>query len=320
MRGFIPSPRDQRGFALVMVIWGLALLSLMAAAFISEARTELRRAANLRARAQAETLAEAGINLGIARLVAERGATYPQRWTEKIDGHPVTIAIVDERGRINFNEAEPELLAGLFHSMSLPEAAATALTDAIVDFRDADHTARLNGAEDSSYPPGSGGAKDARLETADELLQVEGMTPAMYARIRPLLTVHSGIAGIDPVVAEAGTLAAVPNMDQTELKRFLELRAKLAPALQASAEPGKRRVAEREQRRADALTELQAAIPRRNQVDRFFMTEVDQEPSFTIEAEIEGTGGARIRREAVVRISHDPAQPFRILEWGRPFD
>jgi general secretion pathway protein K len=320
MRRFIPPPRDQRGFALVMVIWGLALLSLMAAAFISEARTELRRAANLRARAEAETLAEAGINLGIARLVAERGDTYPQRWTETIDGHPVTIAIVDERGRINFNDAEPELLAGLFHSMSLPEAAASALTDAIVDFRDADHIARLNGAEDSSYPPGSGGAKDARLETADELLQVEGMTPALYAKIRPLLTVHSGIPGIDPVVAEAGTLAAVPNMDQTELKRFLELRAKLAPALQASAEPGKRRTAEREQRRADALTQLQAAMPRRYQVDRFFMTEFDQEPSFTIEAEIAGAGGARLRREAVVSIGHDPAQPFRILEWGRPFD
>ena len=43
MRRLSALREDQRGFALVMVIWGLALLSLMAAAFMTEARTELRR-------------------------------------------------------------------------------------------------------------------------------------------------------------------------------------------------------------------------------------------------------------------------------------
>ena len=36
-------PKDERGVALVMVIWALALLSLMAASFLASARIELRR-------------------------------------------------------------------------------------------------------------------------------------------------------------------------------------------------------------------------------------------------------------------------------------
>jgi general secretion pathway protein K len=318
----LSAPReDQRGFALVMVIWGLALLSLMAAAFMTEARTELRRAANLRERAQAEALAEAGIHLAIARLVSEHGSTYPLRWTEKIGDHSVTIEIADERGRIDVNNAEPELLSGLLRSQGVPETAASALTDAILDFTDPDHDARLNGAEDSSYPAGSGGAKDARLETADEFLQVKGMTPTLYAKLAPLITVHSGLPTISPIVAEAEAFAAVPNIDRSELERFLALRAKLAPALQAPAEPGKPGAAERERRRGKAFAEIQAAIPRRNLVDRFFMNEAEQpEPRFRILAEAKGEGGARFRREAVVRMDEESAQPFRILEWRRPLD
>ena len=320
MRRLSALRKNQRGFALVMVIWGLALLSLMAAAFMAEARTELRKTGNLRDRAQAEALAEAGINLAIARLVAEQGSAYPKRWTETIAGASVTIAVTDERGRIDLNNADPKLLSGLLQSQGIPEAAASALIDTLADFRDRDHAARLNGAEDSSYPAGSGGAKDARLDAADELLQVRGMTTALYAKLEPLVTVHSGLPTIDPLVAEAGALAAVPNIDRSELERFLALRTKLAPALEAPAEPGRPGAAERQRRRGKAFAELQAAIPRRNLVDEFFTIESVPEPSFTIAVEVKSAGGARFRREAVTRIREDTARPFQLLEWRRPFD
>ena len=48
MRRVQSLPNDERGIALVMVIWVLALLSLMAASFLAEARVEVRRTANLR--------------------------------------------------------------------------------------------------------------------------------------------------------------------------------------------------------------------------------------------------------------------------------
>ena len=165
--------RDERGIALIMVIWVLALLSLMAMSFMAEARVEVRRAANLRARAEAEALAEAGINIAIARLVAEHGETHPPPWTESIAGGSVSVSVIDEHGKIDLNEADPELLAGLLKSQGLPPNSASALSQTIVDFRDPDHEAGPEGAEDADYPAGSGGAKDDRFATVDELLQYE---------------------------------------------------------------------------------------------------------------------------------------------------
>ena len=309
---------DERGIALVMVIWVLALLSLMAVSFLAEARVELRRAGNLRERAEAEALAEAGIHIATARLIAEHGETRPQRWRESLAGGSVLLTIASEYGKIDLNEAEPELLSGLFKSQGLPPSVASALTAAIVDFRDADHDSGLEGAEDADYPAGSGGAKDAYFETIDEVLQVKGMTPALYARIAPLVTVHSTMPVVDPGVADPGVLAAVPGIDRAELTRFLALRAELAPILNAPAKAERAGTPGSTQQRVKALAQLQAAVPQRNSVTRFFLAENLAEPTLTISAEAITATGARFRREAVLRLNEDSSHPFDLLEWRRP--
>jgi general secretion pathway protein K len=308
--------KDERGIALVMVIWALALLSLMAASFLSEARVELRRAVNLRERAEAEALAEAGINLALARLVAESGGTAPQSWTERVGGGTVTITLTDERGKIDLNGAEPALIASLFEAVGAGEPAAKALSAAIADFRDADRATATDGAEDAAYPAGSGGAKDAPFETADELMQVRGMTPDLFDRVAPLVTIHSALPTIDPLLAPEGVLRAIPHIDQAELARFLAVRKKTAPILQA-------RGREREQpgaaeRRAKAYADLQSALPRRNAVDGYFTIEGSTPPAFTISAEGATATGARYRREVVARPLEGGESPIELLEWRRP--
>ena len=310
--------KDERGVALVMVIWVLALLSLMAASFLAEARVELRRAGNLRDRAQAEALAEAGIHVALARVIAEHGATRPQRWTEPLPGGSVTITLSDERGKIDLNEAEPALLASLFESEGVPSRAAKALAAAVADFRDQDRARALDGAEDADYPLGSGGAKDARFEAADELLQVKGMTPALFRRLAPLITVHSALPTIDPLLAEPAVLRAVPNIDPSELDKFLALRKKLAPVLNApfGIDHADRPAAG--ERRSKAFADLQVALPRRNSVERHYTGELGATPVFTISAEAVTRDGARFRREAVVRLMQDGPEPIELLEWRRP--
>ncbi|HXV22657.1 MAG TPA: hypothetical protein VED46_00190 [Alphaproteobacteria bacterium] len=310
--------KDERGIALVMVIWVLALLSLMAASLLAEARVELRRAVNLRERAVAEALAEAGIHIAIARLLGERGGLYPQRWSETLASGSVTLTLMDERGKIDLNEAEPALLAGLFESKGLPSRATKALAAAIVDFRDPDRTPAIDGAEDPDYPPGSGGAKDSRFETIDELLQVKGMTPVLYAEIMPLVTVDSFLPGIDPLLAEIEVLEAVPNIDRAELERFLTLRRKLAPILNVPAVPENAGGNSANRRRANAYSQLQSAVPRRNSVERYFLFEGVTQTAFGISAEAVTLAGARYRRDTVVRVTEDESAPFEILEWRRP--
>jgi general secretion pathway protein K len=63
-------------------------------------------------------------------------------------------------------------------------------------------------------PPGGGisrilGAADAPLESVAEVEQVLGMTPALYARLAPHVTVYSGRERPDPAFASAEVLSAM---------------------------------------------------------------------------------------------------------------
>jgi general secretion pathway protein K len=309
--------QDERGIALVMVIWVLALLSLMAMSFMAEARVELRRTANLRARAEAEALAEAGINIAVARLIAEHGEIHPQPWTETIAGETVSLSVVDEHGKIDLNEADPEFLAGLFKSEGMPPNSASALAQAIVDFRDPDHDAGPQGAEDAEYPAGSAGAKDDRFATVDELLQVHGMTPQLYARIAPLVTVHSVMPVVDPLTADPRVLAAVPGIDRAELSRFLKLRAELGPILNAPVPTDPVQKQSTRDRRIKIMAKLRAAVPQHNSVARFFVVDSFGQPTFEVIAEASAEGG-HFRRDTILRIDVGGPGSYQLLEWRRP--
>ncbi len=59
---------NQKGIALVIVLWMLALLTIMATGYSRMMRTETMLTANLVRSAQANALAEAGINQAIIEL------------------------------------------------------------------------------------------------------------------------------------------------------------------------------------------------------------------------------------------------------------
>ena len=59
-----------RGIALLIVLWGLVLLAVIAAAFTTETRTEVTLARNLVENAKAQALADAGVHRAILELLA----------------------------------------------------------------------------------------------------------------------------------------------------------------------------------------------------------------------------------------------------------
>ena len=108
----------------------------------------------------------------------------------------VQISLTDENGKIDLNQADLALLAALFQqqgAMSMEDA--RKLAAAVMDWRDPDLlTQPEGGAEDPDYASAERpyGAKDAPFESVAELEQVLGMTPALYAKVAPDLTVFSG--------------------------------------------------------------------------------------------------------------------------------
>lgn len=100
---------------------------------------------------------------------------------------------VDEERKLNLNTIPSDILFNLLTQVGGMKASpAQVVADSIEDWRDEDDQTHSDGAEgsyysqlDQPYP-----CKDAPLENLEELLLVRGMTPAVYQRLLPFVTVH----------------------------------------------------------------------------------------------------------------------------------
>ena len=222
-----------RGFALVLVLWVIALLTVVAGSFAFAMRTETELTGNLVARSQAEALAEGGLRVGVARLLepefAKRWRADGTRYDIEIAGQPVAVAVISERGKVDLNRATESLLrAVVMHAAeeSGDELGEERLVDAILDWRDGNRNRRLTGAEDADYQAAGKpyGARDGPFVSVEELTQVLGMTTAVYRKLAPLVTVHGGRSRIDPGTAPRSVLLALPAVTEEQVDAYVNAR------------------------------------------------------------------------------------------------
>ncbi len=186
----------QSGVALILVLWIMAILTLLMYAFLAEMQVEYALASGFGEERKAEQLAWSAVDLACAMAENE---TTPQF---QLDGplshneeeffevplgegaftlvHPVydeggTVAmrwgLEDEASKININYAPKEAL------LKLP-GVTEEIADSIIDWRDQDSNAGPSGAESPYYgglsPPYT--CKNQPFETIEELLLVRGVT------------------------------------------------------------------------------------------------------------------------------------------------
>ena len=220
--------RRSAGVALVSVLWLLVLLSMLVLNLSSGSRTELQLAGNLRQAAAARHVAEAGINWGAWSLMQANTAGWladGSTRTLQLDGIDVEVALFDEQGKIDLNEADPLLLQGLFESVGLDKKVAEALAAAVVDWRDEDGLLTPLGAEEEEYEAaGRTGPANTPFEEVQELRGVLGMSEELYHQVRPALTIDSNKAEINPLVAPREVLLALPGIDPGSIDNFIEER------------------------------------------------------------------------------------------------
>ncbi len=290
--------RDDRGFALVMVLVVCLLLSLVAAALNSEARASLKLARAASSSLQAEALADAGVHRAMARLFDPRPDA---RWAADggmhrfaLDGGEVRVQITDEAGKIDLNGAGLELIAGLLRAVAVPPDAAASLAGAIVDFRDEDDAGSVGGDEIRAYREAglAYGPKNRPFEIVEELRLVPGISDGLFRRLRPHLTVYTHQRGIDPAVADPIVLSAIPQLEPGTAEAILAARSR-------GAEAG----------RTAAAARLPAPYLARS-----------QHRVFAIIAEGVTESGATYRRYAVVRSSRQQERPFSIHWWATLYD
>jgi general secretion pathway protein K len=217
----------QRGVALVLVMWISVLLTVIAASFIVERRTEAMVVRNSISMARAEAIADAGVQRAIYELYR---SDSPDQWKRDgsrqkwmFDGVPVTIEMRDESAKIDINTAVDPLLRGLFISVGLAEDDAVKLVDAILDWRDPDALKRPNGAEEPDYRAAGLSYKPANapFQAIEEIQLVLGMRPEIYRRIAPLVTVFSRQPGVNPQLASRGVLLAIPGVTAEQVDQYI---------------------------------------------------------------------------------------------------
>lgn len=211
----------QAGVALVLVLWITVLLTIMAGAFTLTLQREAKLVGNLKARSEANALAEAGLYYAMLMLSINDSARV---WKANRSIHEwpfyngvVNIQIGDERGKIDLNLAERNLLLKMFASIGVDAETADKLVDAIFDWRDQNDEVHANGAEQKDYKQQNlpYGPRNGPFQSIEELQFVLGMTPQLYKAVEPMLTVYSHNAAVNKTKATAAVLKVL-EMDMED--------------------------------------------------------------------------------------------------------
>lgn len=221
----------QNGIAIIIVLWVITLLTLIAASFMTVMRSDIQVVTNSMGRAKAEASANAGIQRAMFELF--KPVNTPERWGAdgvarewSYQDAAITITMNDEAGKIDINTASEALLRSLFQSQGLTPDEAVAIVDAMNDWRDQDSVKRLHGAEEAEYL--AAGLKykpaNAPFQAIEELKLVLGMTPHIYERIAPLITIYSRQPGVYAQIASRAVLRAIPNVTDEQVDTYLQLR------------------------------------------------------------------------------------------------
>lgn len=205
------SALGDRGFILLPVLFTVSLLAIIAILVSKSTILDLKVTNYLARRQQAELIADGVTRLAIARIMLNRpGGTAQGKL--RADGTPLlctwngarsAISVADVAGQVDLNGAPMELLRELLKGVGVKADEADSLAQAILDFRSSGSSPEESSGRAAAYRAAGlpFGPKNDRFESVGELAQVLGVTPELFDRLHDLVTVHSGLATVDPDVA-----------------------------------------------------------------------------------------------------------------------
>ncbi len=210
--------QSKRGSILIFAVWVLTVIALFSIAIGFGARERLEMVGRLADREELRYIAEAGIKKA-TYILSHKNESEGSRdalsdeWSTSVDqlkkvplgngqssvdyksDDAIYYGMRDEESKININTTNSseiigrifELAAGLGHDSAL------ALAESLLDWRDPDEEPHARGAESDYYKalPFPYRAKNADFSVLDELIFVKGMTPEIYDKIIPYITLDS---------------------------------------------------------------------------------------------------------------------------------
>lgn len=254
--------KSERGIALFLVLWVMALLTVIAGEFCYFVRTEANITRNFKEETQTYYIAMSGLSFAIGELVVNelvpRQVKAPDGKEEQEDirlrintdipaipfgDGQFKVERENESGKVNLNKAGAPLLKMMLSNFEIDDANKNIIVDSIMDWRDKDSLHRLNGAEDDYYLslPQPYKSKNGDFTSIEELLLVRGVTPGIfYGGLKDMVAVYqdkeTGLANliranfdfnkININAASPRMLRALPRMTEDVVQAIIKYREK----------------------------------------------------------------------------------------------
>lgn len=219
----------ERGFATLAAVLASACFALLAAQVARSSRSDIRSANADVVRARLSADAEAGFAIALDHIEADNPAA---RWDidgrtyrTAFEGADLAITVEDERGKLPLNLLTESQARTMFERAGAAPAEAEALTSAFMDRRDPDRRRKVGAQADI-----------VGFRAVEELADLPGMTPALYAVIAPSATVEAGDAPFVPRTATPFALEVMndANSNSPDVIERARERAGERPALDIS--------------------------------------------------------------------------------------
>lgn len=255
--------KSERGIALFLVLWVMALLTVIAGEFCYFVRTEANITRNFKEETQTYYIAVSGLSMAIGELVVNelvpRKVKAPAgeeeqediRWRINTDIPAIPfgdgqfkVERENESGKVNLNRAGESLLKMMLSNFAIDDANKNIIVDSIMDWRDKDSLHRPNGAEDDYYLslPQPYKSKNGDFTSIEELLFVRGVTPGIFydGGLKDMVAVYqdkeTGLANliranfdfnrININAASPRMLRALPRMTEDVVQAIIKYREK----------------------------------------------------------------------------------------------
>ncbi len=201
--------RLQRGVVLIVVLWVIALLTLLLVAFSATVRVDRSLSSDIVQRVQGRAAAEAALSYlaAIQRLGREDWPKLQGRvFVLPFDGIQVRFRLIPEEAYISLNGASAELLTQLIQAAAGAGVDPQPIVERILQ--------RREGV--SAEPAAEGAPPVLPWRAVEELGLLPGVSPVWLERLLPVLTLDSPHSGFDAKYASPALLGVVLGKDKAQ--------------------------------------------------------------------------------------------------------
>jgi len=195
----------RHGFALITVIWGLGLLTLLGAAVIVGARYRARASLADSSVLSSAAAAESAVNFAIASILSPAPNTSFPKTCRMPGGEQAEIVVEEEVGKIDINAAGLPTLERFFAAVAQDKSLGSKIAQNVVNFRKSLQRKEAGNPKETGdqavpannqTPPANAAnaVKSSGFSTVLELDQIDGMSPALLRSVAHYTTILSGRA------------------------------------------------------------------------------------------------------------------------------